>query len=68
MPFCLEIKQREGCLKKIEMSARKMKSEKILNNEMQKTMDSYFGLLSHCKVYNLKTKIKNRYLYRDIET
>ncbi|MEI6378566.1 MAG: reverse transcriptase domain-containing protein [Candidatus Falkowbacteria bacterium] len=33
------------------------------NSDFQKVADSYFGLLSHAKSYNLRMKIKNRYIY-----
>lgn len=34
--------------------------------DLNKTVNSYFGLLKHCNSYNLKEKIKNKYIYGKI--
>ena len=51
---------------KIKAISRKLRAEKISLNDARKTVNSYFGLLSHCKAHNLREKIRNRYLYEYI--
>lgn len=43
-------------------AANKFDSGKISLSDLRKKFDSYFGLLSHCKAHNLKTKIRSKYL------
>ncbi|MFA4817942.1 MAG: reverse transcriptase/maturase family protein [Parcubacteria group bacterium] len=50
----------------IKMTVKKLHCEKISTSDSRRILDSYFGILSHCKAYNLKTKIKNKYLYGEI--
>jgi len=47
----------------LEAVSSRLHSGKIPLSEAQKTFDSYFGLLSHCRSHNLKNKIRNKYLY-----
>lgn len=53
---------------KINAITHKVSLEKISQSDFRKIMDSYFGLLSHCKAYNLKSKIKHQtsLLMRDV--
>ncbi|MEK9151576.1 MAG: reverse transcriptase/maturase family protein [Patescibacteria group bacterium] len=37
----------------------------ISQSDFRKILDSYFGLLSHCKAYDLENKIRNMYLYEE---
>ena len=50
----------------IKAASRKLRAEKISLSDARKTIDSYFGLLSHCKAHNLRNKIRNRYLSEHI--
>lgn len=45
---------------KINAITYKVSLEKISQSDFRKIMDSYFGLLSHCKTYNLKGEIKHQ--------
>ena len=48
---------------KINSIAQKAALEKISQSDFSVILNSYFGLLSHCRTYNLKSKIKNNYIY-----
>ncbi|MDO8529660.1 MAG: reverse transcriptase domain-containing protein [bacterium] len=48
---------------KINAIAHKVSLEKISQSDFRRIIDSYLGLLSRCKAYNLRNKIKNRYCY-----
>ena len=50
-------------MKNIEIKFQKYENEEIPINDFSRTMSSYFGLLKHCKSYNLKEKIRNEYIY-----
>lgn len=62
----LRNKTRGRMFEKIKAISKKFQIGKISSNELQKTMDSYLGMLSHCKAYNLKSKIKSEYIYCDL--
>ena len=49
--------------KKLELIAERVRFGRKSLNDLQKTADSYFGMLSHGRTYNLKNKIKSDYLY-----
>jgi len=57
----LQNKTKGIMLGKMNAIAHKASLEKISQSDFRRIMDSYFGLLSHCKTYNLKNKIKNKY-------
>lgn len=58
----LRNKTKGRMLMKINTIVRKAYLEKISQSDFRTIMDSYFGLLSHCHAYNLKSKIKNMYI------
>lgn len=57
----LRNKTKGRMLIKINTIVRRVCLEKISQSDFRTIMDSYFGLLSHCQAYNLKSKIKNIY-------
>lgn len=59
----LRNKTKSGMFEKLDKTSKKFRFGKISLNDLQKTTDSYLGMLSHCKAYNLKSKIKSKYLY-----
>ena len=58
----LRNKTKGRMFEKINMTARKTGLEKISQSDFRKVLDSYFGLLSHCKAHNLRTKIRNDFI------
>ncbi len=49
----------------MNVAQHKHASGVLSQSDFRKILDSYFGLLSHCKAYNLKNKVRNRYLYEE---
>jgi len=56
-------KTKHRMFSRLDAISRRLRDENISLSKARKTVDSYFGLLSHCKAYNLKNKIRNKYLY-----
>lgn len=59
----LRNKTKGKMFEKVETVSKKLKLGKVSSREWQKTLDSYFGILSHCKSYNLRMKIKSKFLH-----
>lgn len=59
----LRNKTKGRMFEKLDTVAKKFRLGNISSHDRQKTLDSYFGLLSHCKSYDLRSKLRNDYLY-----
>jgi len=57
----LRNKTKGRMFEKLDAIARNTCVRKISQSDFRRILDSYFGLLSHCKTYNLRCKVKNRY-------
>ena len=62
----LRNKTKKRMFQAINIAKNKLNADKISQSDFRKIMDSYFGLLSHCKAYNLKSKIKSIYLCENL--
>lgn len=60
----LRNKTKDRMFRNMNRTVKKLGFNKISQGDSKKIFDSYFGLLAHCRAHNLKTKIRNRYLYR----
>jgi len=49
---------------RLDDSKNRLDSGKIAQSDFRQIFDSYFGLLEHCQAYNLRNKVKNRYLFQ----
>lgn len=59
----LRHKTKRRMFKNIGIQSKKFQGGKISFRDFMKTANSYFGLLDHCDSFNLKNKIKHKYIY-----
>ncbi|MEI8104169.1 MAG: reverse transcriptase/maturase family protein [Candidatus Moraniibacteriota bacterium] len=59
----LRDKSKKRMFRAIKSTENKLDLGKISPSDFRKILDSYFGLLSHCKAYGLKCEIRSVYLH-----
>ncbi len=67
LPYCILVRKRskERMIRKFRQKIRDNKNGKITKDNLDQTLQSYLGMLSHADAYKLGEFMKNQYLFFD---